>query len=148
MNNRLTKNTKLILDLMFYGGILVTASMYFIIRFYGQYNSYFRTHVMSLTVIFTLSGVLALLLVNELRKMFRSVIADDCFISENVSSLNKMGNYSFLIALVTSARLIIYITPAIIVVMIVFLIAGLFSKVLSQVFDKAVTYKQENDLTI
>ena len=33
-------------------------------------------------------------------------------------------------------------------VILVFVIAGLFSKVLSQVFEKAVTYKQENDLTI
>ena len=30
----------------------------------------------------------------------------------------------------------------------VFLTAGLFSKVLAQVFDRAVHYKQENDLTI
>lgn len=30
----------------------------------------------------------------------------------------------------------------------VFVIAGLFSRVLAQVFDRAVTYKQENDLTI
>ena len=30
----------------------------------------------------------------------------------------------------------------------VFLIAGLFSRVLADVFDQAVTYKLENDLTI
>jgi len=59
-----------------------------------------------------------------------------------------MGTYSFLIALITALRLIMYITPGIIVVVLVFLIAGLFSKVLSQVFDKAITYKLENDLTI
>ena len=34
------------------------------------------------------------------------------------------------------------------VVILVFVIAGLFSKVLARVFDKAVTYKLENDLTI
>ena len=34
------------------------------------------------------------------------------------------------------------------ILLIVFIIAGLFSKVLSSVFDKAVTYKLENDLTI
>nr|WP_302629354.1 DUF2975 domain-containing protein [uncultured Eubacterium sp.] len=33
-------------------------------------------------------------------------------------------------------------------IMMVFIIAGLFSRVLAQVFDKAVTYKLENDLTI
>ena len=80
--------------------------------------------------------------------MFKSVLQDDCFIQENVKSLNRMGTYSFLIALITCCRLYLYITPAVIIVILVFVIAGLFSKVLSYVFDKAVTYKLENDLTI
>ncbi len=41
-----------------------------------------------------------------------------------------------------------YLTPAAIVVAGVFLFAGLFSKVLARVFDRAVRYKEENDLTI
>ena len=65
-----------------------------------------------------------------------------------MTSLDKMGTYSFLIALITCCRLILYITPAVLIVILVFVIAGLFSKVLSQVFDKAVAYKLENDLTI
>jgi hypothetical protein len=148
MTNKLIQVTKLLLDAMFYLGILVTITLYFIFKFYGRYNSYFKDNVISLTVLFTFSGVFAVLIIYELRKMFKSVIADDCFIQENVVSLRKMGTYSFLIALTTAARLFIYITPGVIVVILVFLIAGLFSKVLSQVFDKAVTYKIENDLTI
>ena len=34
------------------------------------------------------------------------------------------------------------------VVILVFVIAGLFSKVLSFVFEQAVAYKEENDLTV
>ena len=34
------------------------------------------------------------------------------------------------------------------VVILVFVIAGLFSRVLAMVFEQAVTYKEENDLTI
>ena len=80
--------------------------------------------------------------------MFCTVLADDCFRMDNVVSLRRMGNYSFLIAAVTCFRAFMYLTPAIFVVFLVFVIAGLFSKVLSQVFEKAVIYKQENDLTI
>lgn len=80
--------------------------------------------------------------------MFRSVLNDDCFVKENVTSLRKMGNFSFCIAAITACRLFLYLTPAVFVVLLVFMIAGLFSKVLSEVFDKAVTYKLENDLTI
>ena len=49
---------------------------------------------------------------------------------------------------ITACRLFIYITPSVLILILVFVIAGLFSKVLAQVFDKAVTYKLENDLTI
>lgn len=56
--------------------------------------------------------------------------------------------YCFLIALITCCRLFVYVTPAVLVVILIFVIAGLFSKVLSRVFDQAVTYKEENDLTV
>ena len=67
---------------------------------------------------------------------------------ENVVSLKRMGNYSFLISLVTLGRMTMYLTPAVLIVILVFLIAGLFSKVLSKVFERAIAYKLENDLTI
>ena len=57
-----------------------------------------------------------------------------------------MSIYSFFIAIITACRLFLYLTPAIFIIILVFVIAGLFSKVLAGVFDKAITYKLENDL--
>ncbi len=148
MNDKLTSLTKILLDFMYYAGIIVTVFVPAIIRFYGNYNSYFAKNILSLSIIFMLSGLLAILILHELRKMFQSVLADNCFIRENVISLKKMGTYSFGIAVITCCRLFLYLTPAVLIVILVFIIAGLFSKVLSHVFDKAVTYKEENDLTI
>lgn len=148
MKDKLTVFTKGILDFMFYAGVITTVLVPVIIKFYGRYNTYFEENIWELSLIFILSGVFAVLIIYELRKMFKSVLEDNCFIPENVVSLRKMGTYSFFIAVITSCRLFLYLTPAVIVVILVFVIAGLFSKVLSQVFDKAVTYKQENDLTI
>ena len=59
-----------------------------------------------------------------------------------------MGNWSFFIAVMSAVRSIVYMTIAMFVVIFVFVIAGLFSKVLACVFEEAVRYKQENDLTI
>lgn len=148
MKNKLTVFTKGLLDFMFFSGILTTILVPFIIRFYGRYNTYFAENIWPLSVIFVLSGILAVLIIGELRKMFRSVLNENCFIHENVVALRRMGTYSFLIALITCCRLFVYVTPAVLVVILVFVIAGLFSKVLSRVFDQAVTYKEENDLTI
>ena len=146
--DKLTVFTKGILDFMFFAGMITTVLVPAIIKGYGRYNSYFRENLWELSLIFMLSGIFAVLIIYELRKMFRTVLADDCFIMENVRSLQKMGTYSFFIAVITACRLFLYLTPAVLVVILVFVIAGLFSKVLSRVFEKAVTYKQENDLTI
>lgn len=148
MKNRLTLFTKFMLDFMYFTGIVVIILLPAGIRFYGTYNSYFAENFYSLWVIFFLSGVFALLIVQQLRKMIRTVINDDCFIRENVASLEKMSIYSYFIAVITACRLFIYLTPAVFIIILVFVIAGLFSKVLAGVFDKAVSYKLENDLTI
>lgn len=148
MKDKLTVFTKGILDFFFYGGILTTISVPLVIKLYGRINRYFGENLWELSFIFMLSGIFAVLIIYELRKIFKTVLDDDCFIHANVVSLRKMGTYSFFIAVITSCRLFLYLTPAVIVVILVFVIAGLFSKVLSHVFDKAVTYKLENDLTI
>lgn len=148
MKDKLILFSKYFLDFLFYTGIAVTATLPLSIRFYGRYNSYFAENRIPLIFLFFFSGIFAILIIYELRRMFRSVINDDCFIRENVISLRRMGSYSFIIALITAGRLLLYITPSVIIVILVFVIAGLFSKVLSHVFDKAVTYKLENDLTV
>ena len=148
MKNRITIFTKVVLDIMFYAGIAVILTLPVSIKIYGRYNSYFRDNYAALIVLFGISGVFAELIIIELRRIFRTVLNDDCFVRENVVSLSRMGTYSFIIAAVTAVRLLLYLTPAVLVVIIVFVIAGLFSKVLSGVFDRAVTYKLDNDLTI
>lgn len=148
MKNRLTVLTKWMLDMMFYGGILVTAAVPLLYRMVAPYEPQIKEYYIPLCIILMICGVLAVLILWELRKMFKTVLLEDCFVESNVISLKRMGNYSFGIALTTLARLFCYINSAVVVVIIVFLVAGLFSKVLAQVFDKAIAYKLENDLTI
>lgn len=148
MKNRITVFTKILLDIMFIGGIVAIVTLPLSVRLYGKINTYFRENYAALIVLFGISGVFAELIITELRRIFRTVMNDDCFVRENVTSLSRMGTYSFIIAAVTAVRLLLYLTPAVLVVIIVFIIAGLFSKVLAGVFDRAVTYKLDNDLTI
>lgn len=148
MKDRLTLFTKYLLDFMFYSGIVVTATLPWSIRFLGRYYDKFAEHQIALVVVYGICGVLAVLLIGELRKMFQSVLEGDCFVRSNVTSLERMGTYSFCIVAASLVRIFLYLTPAILVVILVFVIAGLFSRVLARVFDTAVTYKLENDLTI
>ena len=80
--------------------------------------------------------------------IFKTVIDKDCFVQENVVSLDKMSKWSFFIVLMSIVRSVVYVTSAMGVVILVFTIAGLFSKVLAFVFEEAVGYKEENDFTI
>lgn len=148
MKDKLTLYTKYLLDFMFYSGIIVIVTLPLSVKFYGRYSTYFANNYYSLCVVLFLSGIFAILIIQQLRRMFETVINGDCFIRENVRSLEKMSIYSFFIAVITACRLFIFITPSIFIIILVFVIAGLFSKVLAGIFDKAVTYKLENDLTI
>ena len=142
--------TKYLLDFMFFAGMIVTATLQWTVKWIGQIFSYeiFVEQYKEAVVIYFILGVLAILIIGELRKMFRTVLADDCFVRDNVVSLQRMGTYSFLIALICLVRTLLYLTVTMLTLVLVFVIAGLFSKVLAFVVDKAIEYKLENDLTI
>lgn len=144
----LTKGTKYFLDFMFYCGILVTVSLPFSLKWIGKYVEHVGDHYGELVIIYFVLGIAALVIVGELRRIFATVLKEDCFVAENVRSLHKMANWSFFIVLMSVVRTIVYLTIAMLVVILVFTIAGLFSKVLAYVFEEAVRYKKENDLTI
>ena len=144
----LTTWTKYLLDFMFYSGILVTATLPFSVKKIGEWMPQLIEHYEETVIIYFVLGVSACVLLRELRKIFRSVLAENCFVQANVVSLQKMGNWSFFIALMSVVRSIVYMTIAMAVVVLVFIIAGLFSKVLAYVFQEAVEYKEENDLTV
>ena len=146
--NPLVRFTKALLDFMFYSGMIVCVTVPFSFRFVGRYYQVFDQFYLPFCVIFMIAGLLALIILWELRNMFKTVIKEDPFVRENVRSLKRMGVSAFAISGMMVARLFFVITPAALVLVAVFAIAGLFSLVLSQVFDQAVTYKQENDLTI
>lgn len=144
----LAKWTKLLLDFMFVGGIVVTATLPFSLKLIGKYLERVANNYEEAVIIYFVLGISAIVLIRELRKIFSTVLAEDCFVMENVVSLRKMGNWSFFIALMSVVRSIVYVTMAMAVVILVFIIAGLFSKVLAMVFEEAVLHKEENDLTI
>lgn len=144
----LIRFTKGLLDFMFFSGILICLGVPFLFKLAGKYYSIFDRYYLPFCIIFMLAGVFALAILGELIRMFRTVIKENPFVKNNIISLKKMGYYSFVIAVSMAAKLLFVVTPATLVLVLVFIIAGLFSLVLSQVFDQAVTYKLENDLTI
>ena len=132
---------------MFGMGILVTLTLPWSIKWAGKYLEQLMDNYGEIVTIYFVLGILALAIIWELRKMFKTVLAKNCFVRENVTSLKHMSYYSGLIVLMSVVRTIVYTTIAMLVIILVFVIAGLFCQVLAQIFDEAVNYKEENDLT-
>lgn len=148
MESRLVRFTKRLLDVMYYVGILLTITIPIIFLYVGKFIPVFQTYYLIQCILYMLSGVFCLKIVYELRSMFITVLMEEPFVDKNVKSLKVMGKCSFIIALLSVVRLPLSPTPATVVIILVFSIAGLFSIVLCQVFEKAIQYKLENDLTI
>ena len=96
MNMRLVRFTKWLLDVMFVVGIGITVGIPVIFYVIGGYIEAFRKYYLIQCALYMLSGVLALLIVAELRKMFATVLKDRAFVWENAASLKRMGKCSFL----------------------------------------------------
>ena len=146
---RIKKLTKLILDIMFFTGIIVLITLPIWLIFAGtHYSKDIENHYLAMVIVFAVSGLNGLLIVNELRKMMKTVLEVNCFVEDNVKSLRRMARYSLVISIFFFIKVLLVPTPATLIIILVFFIAALFSVVLSCVFQEAVNYKDENDLTI
>ena len=146
---RIKKLTKLILDIMFFTGIIVLLTLPIWLRFAGtHYSKDIEIHYLAMLIVFAVSGLNGILIVNELRKMMKTVLEVNCLVEDNVKSLRRMARYSLVISIFFFIKVLLVPTPATLIIILVFFIAALFSVVLSCVFQEAVNYKDENDLTI
>lgn len=147
--SKLIQFTKILLSFMFYTGIVVLISLPFLINLAGRYySSSIIEEFWSMLFVYAAAGVCGLTIIFQLRKMIKTVIIQDCFVESNIKSLRMMGKVSFIISALFVLKLFFLATPVTFVIILTFFIAGLFSHVLSCVFQEAVRYKMENDLTI
>ena len=146
---RTNRFTKMMLDVMFYCGIVVLATLPFTLKLAGRYYSKaLSDNFISILLIFAVSGVCGLMIVAQLRRMMRTVLEGACFVPDNVRSLQVMAHLSLVIAGAFIIKIFLVPTPATAVIVLVFFIAALFSQVLANVFAEAIRYKEETDLTI
>lgn len=93
-------------------------------------------------------GILAFLILNNLRSLFVSMIIDQPFVRLTEKRLMQIGIESFLISILLIIKIFVRNSLMTVTSAAVFVIAGLFCFVLSDLFHRAVDYKEENDLTI
>ena len=140
--------TKTVIDIMFFSGIIVCGLVPYLIYKVSYFVLMLETYPIHMTAVLMLSGILALIILWELRRIFNTLVKTNPFTLENVKSLRIMARASFAISVIYIAKCIFWFTLATVLLIMVFAIAGLFCLVLADVFKQAVAYKEENDLTV
>lgn len=146
----LSSFVKVLLDLILLGGIVVFLTLPASLKWYSEitFENITSHTYWFLLVLLYVTGVFALLIVYEIRKIFKALGKNNPFIMENVKSLGRMGIYSFIISICYITKVFFFNSVATIIIVMIFVIAGFFSIILAEVFRQAVEAKQENDLTV
>jgi hypothetical protein len=140
--------TKVLVDIMFYGGILCCVVLPFIMPTLANFFGYSEAVVLPFTIILLLSGLCSIYILWQLKEMFRTLLNGNPFIGANVTCLRKCSVASFLIAIIYIVKTIFWFSIMTSVVVIIFSLLGLFCLTLKDVFKQAVDYKEENDWTV
>jgi len=146
-----SKILRIILYIVFVEGIALTVTMPFMIDTYMRilYDAYElrEGYKIFITVFLMLVGILGLFIVLELIIMLRTMLKNP-FVKRNVKSLNIIGITAFITAILFFVKCFLYVTFLTLIFGICLVIFGLFAFTLANLFNKAVEYKEENDLTI
>jgi hypothetical protein len=147
--NKLIHFTRILVIFLFGCGILTILTLPLSIKWYIEhFETTSKDYYFAFVLIFAFCGAMALLILWQLKKMLDTVITNDCFVLSNVVSLKKMSAYSILITIAMIVRCFFTPTFTAACMVLTFFIASLFSRILAMVFESAVNYKNENDLTI
>ncbi|MCL2286899.1 MAG: DUF2975 domain-containing protein [Firmicutes bacterium] len=140
--------TKLLVDVMFFGGIVVCAALPFalpwLMRLTGV-SMYFRGQY---TVVLLSAGVCAVFIMYQLKRMFKTLLSGNPFVSQNVDCLRKCAVASAVIACIFFVRLFLWFTIAASIIVVTFFILSLFCLTLKDLFKQAIIYKEETDWTV
>lgn len=146
--NSISSIIKLILELLLIIGSIVFITLPILLRLYIQYINPTLTYYPSLILLYS-SGIPAIIIVHQFIKLFGSLKEDNPFINSNVKALKITSVCSVIISIEYLIG-IFTVTNSIFAIIIigVFIIAWLGLYILAELLQKAIEYKEENDLTI
>ncbi len=146
-NKNLNDITKFLVSACYYIGIVVTLSVPLWGKFFYNYVGTPKQFYNLMTFMLIISGICAVYIFYNLKLIYKTLNKNP-FINKNIRYLKNMGITSFIISLLYIVKLVFLPTLASIIVIVVFLMAGLFCLTVKGLFATAVQYKLDNDMTI
>jgi len=93
-------------------------------------------------------GILSFLAQNELRRIFKTLANKDPFVKDNVKSLRRIAIYLLIISACFIFKIVMMNSIMTMIGTFGFIMIALLCFILADVFNQAVIYKMDNDLTI
>lgn len=140
--------TRVLVEVLFYAGIVACAALPFIMPELVSFLYYDETMINWYIFIVFPAGVCTVFILFQLKTMLKSLVSGDPFTDKNVDCLRRCGFASFLISIFFLIRILHTLTVASTLIVVIFALLGLFSLTMKDVFKQAVFYKKENDWTV
>ena len=125
-----------------------------IIELIGMENVEKSVASLILFIMIITTGIIALFIIYQFIKIFQHLKDSELFCENNVKRLSTISIYFitaiFAIATITKyfQEFVYYILFSLIILAIIFCVAGIGIKILNEIYKKAIEYKEENDFTI
>ncbi|MBQ6893808.1 MAG: DUF2975 domain-containing protein [Clostridia bacterium] len=140
--------SKILVDVLFYFGILAVIAVPWWSKFLSESMFYTEAEWYMMMGVLMLTGACAVYILFVIKGMYKTLLGENPFVSENVSAFRKVAVASALIALVYLIKCVFLFSVATLVIVIIFSVATLFCLTLKDIFKQAVCYKEENDWTV
>ncbi len=114
----------------------------------GQAVQFHQTSYIWTLIFLYLSAILAEVLLWQVRKLLLHIQNDRPFIQENVLLLRRIGFLCLAFCILYIPALFLIWSVFAVVVLFVFGVVSCIAFILSALFQKALSYKEENDMTI
>ena len=146
--NFINKLTKVVVDIFFYLGIIACIAAPIFTPKIIRYLNLNENLIIPTVITLLLSGICAVYIIFQLKRTFKTLIVGNPFVIENTIYLKNMSIAAFFISIIYLVKLFYWFTFATVIIVLVFLVAGLFCLTLKDLFEQAVKFKEDNDLTI
>lgn len=139
---------KVLVDIMFYGGIVCVIFVPWLSKFIKDYLEYGEKASWIITTILFTSGICAVYILFNLKLMFKTLLGGNPFIEKNIDCLRKIAVACALISLIYLVKCILMFSIATLIIVLMFIIGTLFCLTLKDIFKQAIFYKEEHDWTV
>lgn len=146
---KLSKMLKVCLQVTFVIGLFITLFLGIILKqYFDWYIIYNSQYYWACVILVTPCGLSSLNILWQLIRLLETIHHKNPFVNKNVIGLKRIAVSSFVISIMFFILMFAQATVLTFAISYIFLIAGFCFIVLAGLFQKAVEYKDENDMTI